>query len=169
MNLKKSFAFVMLIAGVSLSSCKKEETAPETPTPTPTPAFTESFSAKVDGVTFNNTIYTGQESAGAGIISIVASANGSFPSIGLSMSNTITPGTYTFDGAFGTKRGMYNVSNSANDIYAAGSGTGTLVITSHNMSTNQIVGTFSYTATPVMGSTNTDSHTISEGAFSLQY
>lgn len=167
MNVRSFLPVSLLVLVTAFSSCKKEEPEP-TPTPTPTP-FTNSFSAKVGGVNFNENIFSGLESPGAATIAITASENGSFPSIGLAVPNNITPGTYTFNGAFGTRRGVYNTGSTQNDMYAANSGTGTLTITSHNTSTNQIQGTFSFTASPVVGSSSTNSYNITEGAFAVQY
>jgi len=154
-----SFALVM-------TSCKKDETTTEEPAVTPTP-FTQSFSAKVDGVNFNENIFAATESTAASRIAITASANSSFPSIGISFSNTIAVGTYTFNGF--SPLGMYNTSQQTNGMYSTASGTGTLVITSHDLANDRIVGTFSFTANPAPGSGSPGSHSITEGSFSAQY
>lgn len=160
-------AVAILALAVSFSSCKKDDDSTE-PTETTTPqTFTQSFSAKVDGVTFNENIFMGMESTAAQRISVTASANSSFPSIGLSFSNTITPGTYTMNG-FSTI-GMYNVGQNTNDMYSTSAGSGTLVITSHDTANDRVVGTFSFIAAPSPGNSNTNSHTITEGSFAVQY
>lgn len=165
MKFKSAHLIAFLALGMVVTSCKKEVDDTDDDTPA---AFTTSFSAKVDGVNFNETIYTAMESSGAQRITISASENGSFPALGFSFSNTITPGTYTF-GAF-SPLGQYNAGSSTSMMYSTQTGPGgTLTITSHDLSKNQIVGTFSFVAQPVPGSGGSGSHTITEGTFSAQY
>lgn len=126
--------------------------------------FNNSFTANVDGVAFSPTLIYG--SSNFGTISITASENGSFPSIGLSVPSTVTTGTYDLS-SFGSYRGIYNFSNGQNDMYSA-NGTG-ITITSHNTTTKVIEGTFSFTAEPNLGSTSTTNFSISNGTFSIEY
>ncbi len=156
----------VLAIAIAFSSCKKDDTDPEGDQ-SGNPVFTESFSAKVDGATFNETILNALEFTASSKIVISASANSSFPAIGLHMPNNIAPGTYTFNGS--TIQGLYNVGQTMNDVYASAIGTGTLTITSHNTSTKQIEGTFSYVATPAPGNSNTNSFNITEGSFAVDY
>ncbi len=170
---KCTLSFLMLSGLLLMGSCKKEEPQP-IPQPTSEPinnpvTITNSFTALVDGVEFNEAYYTGLESPGANSIVITATAQGNFPSIGLAFPNTITPGTYTFQGSFGSRRGIYNVSNSANGQYSASNGTGTLEIISHNLNTNEIEGKFSFVASPNMGNSNTNTYNITEGEFAIKY
>jgi hypothetical protein len=165
----------LCMATLNLSSCKKDDPEPEAApavqeeeTPAPT-IITSSYFAKVDGVVFNHSLFACLEYSGSNSISITASANNSFPSMGLFFSNTVAPGTYEFEGSFGNIRGVYNTGQGADDMYAADSNTGTLIITKHDLENNIIEGTFSFEATPVMGSSSTSSYTISEGAFTAQY
>lgn len=168
MNLNIKSAAVAALASFALviSSCKKDEDAAPEETTTPV-TFTPSFSAKVDGVNFNETIYTATESTAQGRISIAASENNSFPSIGMSFSNTIAPGTYSFNGF--TVIGLYNVSQQTSGMYSTANGSGTLTITSHDTANDKIVGTFSFVANPAPGSGASGSHNITEGSFSAQY
>jgi len=154
---------------IILSACKKDDPEPTTPTPTPTPTVTSSFSAKLNGAIFNETLLSGIESTGAATIAITASRNGGVEAIGLAFPNTIAAGTYTYDGSFGSKRGIYNLNQTADGMYSADSGTGSLVITSHDLTNNVVSGTFNFVANPNIGSTAVDSHSITEGAFTIQY
>lgn len=104
-----------------------------------------------------------------GKIILTASENNSFPSIGITIPNTITPGTYTFSGAFGANIGLYNTGSGQNEQFSAASGTGTLNITSHDTSNDVIQGTFSFTASPNLGNSSGNSYAISQGEFTMNY
>ncbi|MBI3134529.1 MAG: hypothetical protein HYZ14_07600 [Bacteroidetes bacterium] len=132
-----------------------------------TQTFNNTFTAKVDGATFNPTIIYGQLYSGK--ISITGSENGSFPSIGLSVPSSVTPGTYSLS-PYGSYNGLYNVANNANSMYSAASGSGgTVTITAHNTTDDTIEGTFQFTASPNIGSTATNSYAITEGTFAVEY
>lgn len=170
-NPRTIFQLLMFSGIILLSACNAEEPEPTTPTAPPTSnpnPFVNSFTATVDGNEFVETLLVGTESPGANSILITASQS-TFPSIGIAFSNTITPGTYTYQGSFGSRRGIYNISNNADGQYSANSGTGSLEIISHNLTTNEIVGNFSFIASPNMGNTNTNSYNITSGSFSIKY
>ena len=103
-----------------------------------------------------------------GIISITAAENSSFPSLGLSVPADITPGTYTFS-QLSPPQSSYNVGTNWDDMYSAESNTGVLTITTHDESSDYISGTFSFTAIPNPGNSNTNSFEITEGEFSISY
>ena len=130
--------------------------------------FNNSFDADIDGTAFNPTVIFASKALG--MISITGSENGSFPSIAISVSDDVTPGTYATS-AWGSNRIIYNVSQSTttnlNGMYNASPGT--IVVTSHNTSTKTIEGTFSCTAVPATGSSATNNYAITNGAFSVEY
>lgn len=165
--MKTTFKSSLVLATILLafSSCKKDDKKDSDQTGNPIVA--ESFNAKVDGVTFNETIITGMEFEAASKIIVGGSANSSYPAISFHMPNDITAGTYTFNGT--TLQGLYQLGPQLNDSYGAAAGTGTLTITSHNTATNQVVGTFSFVATPVPGSSGSGSYNITEGSFAVDY
>jgi hypothetical protein len=166
LNIKSLGMIAFASFALILSSCKKDDETTEEETTAPA-TFTPAFSAKVDGVTFNENVLTAVESTAQGRITVSASANSSFPSMGFSMSNTITTGTYSFNGF--SPVALYNTSNSTSGMYSTAAGSGTLVITSHDQSLNRISGTFNFIANPVPGSGASGSHSITEGSFSVQY
>lgn len=167
-NLPIVFAAVLMSTTLIFTSCKKEEVEP-TPTPTPvvTPNPSNSFFAKIDGVEFQETLYTALEYTQNSTIAIVASENASFPSIGLNIPSDISSGTYNLSGILGTYKGLYNLGNGQDDQFSASSGT--LTITSHDTNADFIQGTFSFTASPNLGNSSTNSFNITEGAFAISY
>jgi hypothetical protein len=170
MKTKVILTVSILLASGIFNSCKKKSTVAETPaavTPVVTP-LTQSFSAKVGGVIFNETILSAIVSQSK--IFIVASANNSFPSIGINMPQNIAAGTYSFNSYLGGERiGLYNTANNTNSLYGTAANTGSLVITSNNTTAKQLIGTFSFVAVPNIGNTSTNSYSITEGSFAVNY
>lgn len=122
------------------------------------------FFANVDGVEFVEDAVTGNFSNLAGMTSISINATkNSLETIGITLPGDITPGTYDFE-SFSTPLAQYNLSTT--DIFT---GEGTVTITTHNTTTNKIIGTFQFTATPVFGGTGTGSYEITEGSFDVTY
>ena len=122
------------------------------------------FTADVDGVAFAPSLIIGGKSNG--MITVTASENGSFPSIGLLFPDNVTVGLFT-PSSFGSYRGTYNVANDFDSMYSASSGS--IAVTNHNVSDRIIEGTFAFTVIPNMGSTAQNSYDISNGVFSIEY
>ncbi len=130
--------------------------------------FNNTFDADIDGVEFNPTLI--YASSAFNMISITGSENGSFPSIGISLPNDVTPGTYVTS-AWGSNRILYNVSQmtGANIDGSYVGNPGTITVTSHNTTAKTMEGTFSCTAIPVTGSNATNNYSITNGSFSIEY
>jgi len=130
--------------------------------------FNNTFDADIDGVAFNPTLI--YAASAFNMISITGYENGSFPSIGISLPDDVTPGTYTTS-AWGSNKILYNASqNTGSNADGSYSGTpGTIIVTSHNTSAKTIEGTFSCTAVPVTGSNATNNYAITNGVFSVEY
>lgn len=118
------------------------------------------FSAKLDGVTFNPTNTTAFASSGN--IAIVG-RRGSIENISFNLPNNITPGTYNLD-SFSTYIGVYTKDASSTGIF--GVDVGTIKITSHNTVTKKIAGTFSFSSNSLF---STEKHNITDGTFSVSY
>lgn len=165
---RRRFGFsLMMLACTSvfvLSSCEEDNPEPTTPTPTPE---ANAFFVKLDDAEFVETLYVGAEPTGS--LVLCATRNNQTEAINITVPDTIAAGTYTFGGAFGDIRATYTVDSTADGTYAAENNTGTLVITQHDRDNDVIKGTFSFVATPYLGSSATDSHTLTEGSFVLNY
>ncbi|MGV3631692.1 MAG: hypothetical protein ACO1O6_10805 [Bacteroidota bacterium] len=170
--MKKSRLAIPLVilscAVLAFSSCRKEEPVPEDKTPVvPTPSdIPNAFFAEVDGEDYYETSFSGTKND---TMLLLSAPKGGGVSIGLIMPLSIGVGTYTFDGILGPKAGSYSSATGQNGQYMAGMGSGTLEIIFHDKNENVIRGAFSYTATPVPGSTATDSHNITNGTFTYNY
>ncbi len=122
------------------------------------------FFAKVDGVEFVEDGIGGALLSFPGtpsIITISATKN-SFETISISVSSNITSGTYDFS-TFDPPMGQYNLSLTEGTV----SDSGVLTITSHDIANKRIVGTFSFKASPLIGTGN--SYEITEGSFDVTY
>ena len=109
----------------------------------PPPSSSDSFTVKVDGTEFIETSFTGISSMG--YINFVAN-NAAGATVGITLSDAITPGTYPMSIA-GDAYGQYNPNSSTFLI----SNPGTLTILEHNTTTHRIRATFSFTAASVLG------------------
>lgn len=168
---RRKFGFSLMIFAcasvMALSSCEKDDPEPEDPAPvTPTPEA-NAFFAHLNGAEYVETTYTGMQSSGT--ILITAGRNGGMESIGLAIPDTISVGSYNFEGSFGNLRGMYNANQTLDGMYSAENNTGSLVITKHDKENDAIKGTFSFMATPNFGSTATDEYSITSGSFVYNY
>jgi len=126
----------------------------------PPPDVNNTFTAKVDGVEFEETLLSGTLINGN--IGIVATRD-SVDSIGLTFQSDIGPGNYDF--AFGSAPfGQYNIFTPTTSNIADGS----FAITSHDIPNKRIIGTFSFVA-EAFGGGATDSYDITEGSFDITY
>lgn len=177
--LSKVFVKAAVYMGIVLftASCQEEVITPNVPVTTATQtnggsnpaAANDSFFAKVDGVDFQETLLYASDTQTAGSITITASENASFPSIGLEFPSDITPGTYPFSGYLGSYRGLYNLGTNFDQMFYAEGASGDLVITNHDVAARLVEGTFSFTAVPVDNTQTTPTYAITEGAFSVSY
>ncbi len=124
------------------------------------PTNNNSFTAKIDGVEFEEDLLAGILSSGN--ISIIATKN-NISSIGLTLPSDIAAGDYDF--TFGVAPvGQYNIFTPFSSNIADGSFT----ITSHDIPNKRIIGTFSFTA-EAFGGGATGSFEITEGSFDITY
>ncbi|GAB1858313.1 hypothetical protein MHTCC0001_31500 [Flavobacteriaceae bacterium MHTCC 0001] len=121
-----------------------------------------SFFAKIDGEEFVEDGVNGAfiSLAGQTTISISATKN-NLQTIGLTFPGDIVPGDYSFSG-LGVPIAQYNRSLTDSNV-----GEGTFTITSHDTTNKRIVGTFQFTASPVI--TTGPEYEITEGSFDVTY
>ena len=167
-NFVATILLVVLIGVVS--SCKKEEAEDNNNNNNEDPptSVQDSFFAKIDGVNFNpTTIITSSTSGNLQIQGSKPNGQG----IQIKVPASIAAGNYTFNGDFGNNIGLYIPETIAgvNNTMSADSGTGSLVIISNNTTNKIIKGTFSFVATPSMGSSATGSVNITQGTFEVNY
>lgn len=129
-----------------------------TTSPPPT-STTDSFRVKVDGTPFVYNILAGIKTFG--MLAVTASNNGA-PTVGITMPETVSPGTYAFDGF--TYIGQYNASQTT--FLAAD--TGHVTILEHNVTTKRIRGTFQFKANTPFTNAPPDVQ-LTEGYFSVIY
>ena len=127
---------------------------------TGTTSGSNTFTVKINNVNWVPDLILGNSSGG--YIDIEASNTAGDKSILLSMPDNITPGVYTLDGT-----GVVDAYYFPNIATAATASAGTLNITSHNFSTNTIVGTFNFNAVDISGGSST--YSITNGAFTVNY
>lgn len=163
-----------------IASCQQEVITPNVPNAVTsqnnqedsvsnTTNTSNNFFAKVDGVVFQETLLWASQSQMTDRISITASENASFPSIGLEFPKDIEVGTYSFTGYLGNYRGLFNLGTEYEDLFYAEGGSGNIVITNHDTASHFIEGTFSFTAVPTDNTMTTPTYEITEGAFSVSY
>lgn len=121
-----------------------------------------SFFCKVDGADYNPTNVDGYITGSQ--ISLIG-RRGSVETISLTLNQTITPGTYNLESLpLGNNNiGMYNLDNSGTVL---GADPGSVTITSHDVSSKHIIGTFDFTAKSLI---STDSYEITNGTFDIIY
>lgn len=122
-----------------------------------------SFSAKLNGAVFNPIYINALDSGGN--LNIIA-RRGTVETIGLTLINTINVGTYTLDSFIGNYKAGYIKNNNADGSGIFSVDTGSLTISSHDKVAKKIAGTFRFTANSFFVS---ETHSITEGAFSLSY
>ena len=127
-----------------------------------TSSSNSSFYAKLDGANFVPTILYALKNTSTNSISVVANRGGGAEAIGLTFPSNITPGTYNFE-AFGNYVGQYTVVPSDPGFVAT---SGAITISSHDIATKRVIGTFNFTATSF---TAPLSHQITQGAFDIKY
>lgn len=126
--------------------------------------FENEFFAKVDGVEYVETSLEGTTDT-IDVIVILTRRNDEI--MGIVMDINITAGTYTFASTpVGLPSGSYGLS--IPDFHSAN---GTLTITSHDVSSYIIIGTFEFTAEPATfeSYTGVGTYEITEGSFSVKY
>ncbi len=128
------------------------------PATNPPPAGADTFKVKVNNVDFVSSNVMAMSAMGSLLINATSNAG---ESVGLTFSETITPGTYQIDMI--SAQGTYS---SGSTIAMAESGT--LTILEHNTSTNRIRGNFSFVADDVMTPLPVP-YQLTEGYFALSY
>lgn len=128
------------------------------------PSGKNSFFAKVDGVEFVEDAVNGIATNLPGFSTIgISATKNNLQTIGLTLNSDIVAGEYTFS-SFTPPIGQYNLSSSNSNVAQA---TGSkLTITLHDKTKKRIVGTFNFTASPVLGG---QSYEITEGSFDVTY
>lgn len=119
-----------------------------------------SFEVDIDGSAFIPVSITASNIMGQLIIS--ASDAQVTKTIGITVNEDITIGTYEMAGLFGSVTGLYNIGTSI--IMPASSGE--LVVTKHDMDQNILEGTFEFEAEELLG---TNSASLTNGSFSVMY
>ncbi len=142
-----SLLLVCLALSAGLSSCSKVNDI-----------LTSYFRATVDGTAWTAAATTG--TALAGRLTIVGSSLTGGRVVNLLVPADIQPGEYSLS-AIGSYTGQYKPDGV--NIYSAVSGT--LTVTRHDEASNEIAGTFSFTATNIGGATVS----LSAGSFSVAY
>lgn len=174
--MKFQYLLVASVFSMFLFSCKKKTSTPATTTTTTVTSVTKispSFSAKIDGVDFTpsliSTLNTTDIYGSGKLITITGSANNSFPSLQIHFPDTVSVGTYPIHTGYDNVGSLYNISSSFNDMYDSQAGTGSIVITSNDKVNKIVSGTFAFTLEPNLGSTSTNNHVVTNGAFKVQY
>jgi hypothetical protein len=126
----------------------------------PPPNSTDSFRVKIDGVNFNYTTLTGFDLFG--MINLSASNSGGYPTVGISVPSTVTPGTHAF--SIASYVGLYNISSSL----MSAADTGSVTILEHNTATKRIRGNFHFLANKAFTNDPPD-YQLTEGYFSVKY
>ncbi len=124
---------------------------------------TNSFFCKLDGSDFIPTNVDGIQANNS--ITIIG-RRGNIENISLSLVGGMAPGTYDLENLpLGTNNiGLYN--QDASGMNSFGANPGTVTITTHDVATKHIVGTFQFTGTSFL---TTDTHSISDGEFDVYY
>ena len=130
-------------------------------TTTPPAVSTDTFTVKIDGVTFNPFTIQGLHITILNQLSILGTDQAGLKSVSVYLPDTVTPGTYPITGLGGSYFGQYN----KNATTFLASDTGTVTILEHNTSTRRIRGTFSFHATELL--LPTDQSQLTEGYFSV--
>jgi len=148
----KFFVLMLVSSSLMLSGCKKDEDEDDPVTPT----YTNVLSAKVNGVAFSATIPIAQMAMG--ILQIGGSnAAGSMQ---IWLPYDVTPGTFTV------------TDNTDEEIFwSVGQdsywpGTGTIVVTKHDVVNNIIEGTFTASLEEMESGANAE---ITNGVFKITY
>jgi len=128
------------------------------------PSTQNSFFAKVDGVEFVEDAVQGIASSLPGFSTIgISATKNNLQTIGLTLNSDIVEGDYTFS-IFSPPIGQYNLF--LGDSYVSQETGSKLTITLHDKANKRIVGTFNFTASPLLGG---QSYEITEGSFDITY
>ncbi|OQA07763.1 MAG: hypothetical protein BWY67_01654 [Bacteroidetes bacterium ADurb.Bin397] len=119
------------------------------------------FTVKIDGTTFTPAAIVG--TVALGNLQLTASDNQGSKSVGLTLPETVAPGTYPIGTIGDLYYGSYNPNSSTFTI----SNSGSVTITSHNTTTNNIVGTFNFVSADFGGGGT--SYALTNGAFNITY
>lgn len=119
------------------------------------------FSVKINNVLFTPASITGVVNSGD--IMIIASDSQASQTVGITIPETATVGTHAMGSMGADYYGQYNPNGSTFTISTSGS----VVITSHNTTTDQIVGTFSFNSAPLGGGAPT--FNLTQGSFTINY
>ena len=125
---------------------------------------TQSGTVDLDGTAFNADVLTGNK--GFGRIAINLARTSDNYTVGLNLIETIAAGEYSLSGQ-GDYRATSSTSGAINDQYVAGSGS--LRIIAHNTQNSYVVGEFNFSAVPSAGSSSTNTYTLSNGEFGINY
>lgn len=129
-------------------------------TPLPPANATDSFRVKIDGTDFPVEFITAVSFYGK--ISVSGSDENVGKTVGITVPDNVTPGTYTLS-IFGPDYiGQYNASSS---IFMSAS-SGTVTILEHNTTSKRIRGSFNFSAKEIA---DTSTANITEGYFSVVY
>ena len=132
-------------------------------TTTPPAASTDTFTVKIDGVTFTPFTIQGLHITILGQISISGTDQSGTKSVSVFVPDTVTPGTYPITGFGGTYFGQYN----KNATTFLSSDTGTVTILEHNTSSRRIRGSFNFHAAEIL--LPIDQSQLTVGYFSVIY
>ncbi|WP_395044519.1 DUF6252 family protein [Flavobacterium sp.] len=118
------------------------------------------FFAKLNGADFTPTNIDGFKNSG--IISLVG-RRGSVENIGLFLPDNVTPGTY--DISFGGEySGTYILNSTGEGVF--GGDSGSITITSHDVTNKKIIGTFNFIGTSFFSPAT---YNVSVGTFNITY
>jgi hypothetical protein len=146
---KITLMLLLVIAGSAMTtvSCKKKND--DTPPP-PTGVFTETFSAKIDGVNFTATAITATNNGGALIVNGVSGNK----TLSIQFATTLAVGSHTLPGAMYDENGtLYGMTD------------GTIVITGNDANLHRVTGTFTMNVSDF----NVTTKAITNGTFSVEY
>ncbi len=174
----KTIFFTLLISSLVLISCGEEpaELDPslhDTGSGTVLPPDAGDFSALLNGsefVPYSLTAVAATDGTNE-TITIAASkeitaGSGTYEAITIRLPKTITgPGSYTLGSASTPYAAFYNLNADEENINSTESGS--LIISSHNTTTNRIVGSFNFVTSPLTESSPVQ--TITEGLFDVTY
>jgi hypothetical protein len=123
---------------------------------------TDTFTVKIDGVTWKPQSIAGATTTLTGQLAIVATDATGAKAVGLTMPVNITAGTYDLDFFGLTYFGQYN----PNGTTFLPAQSGKMTILEHNTSTKRIRGNFNFVGKDLLASTTAQ---LTEGYFSVKY
>ena len=122
--------------------------------------FENEFFAKVDGVEYVETSISPINRFGH----IFVGGRRNLEILAIIVDENVTAGTYTLTSDISRyPNGVYEINTT--DLHVSGSGT--ITITSHDVSKKRLIGTFEFIAVPIL--TGVGTYEITEGSFSVTY